>query len=350
MGVAEWQISTIGVASSGAQATLASIRRGELHDALSVALATAGELADRGYLAFLEVAVYSSVWTSAALASMVLFVGHAIGLSADPTARLLEPTFTLFASGLFIYNFDHVVDARVEGIPDAHAERYFKRPDVLVLLVASAIATGLMVGYAPRPAQWVFGGYVTVGLLYGLPVLPIGVGGVRSWYRLKDVPGLKSWMVGAAVTLGVVGLPAAWNGLSLSRTLWFTAVFVFVYASSNAHMFDVRDVEHDRRSGVATLPVTISVPGTKLALVALNLVMILLMIYGWTADDAVVLSALTVVQPASMAHPELLASAAVTVLYVLLVSPRTRREYYAIAVDGCLFVPWLLSVVHDGGF
>jgi 4-hydroxybenzoate polyprenyltransferase len=304
---------------------------------------------DRFYLGFLELFVYSSLWTAAALASMVLFVSHALGLSATPGAHVVAPALTLFVSCLFIYNLDHVIDARVEGIPDERAEAYFKRFSVLCLLVGSAVATGLMVGTAPRAAQWVFGGYVTVGLLYGLPIFPVRRDGQWSWLRLKDIPGFKSWLVGGAVALAVVGLPAGWNELPMDRSLWFTGIFVFVYTSTNAHMFDVRDVEKDRETGVSTLPATISVGGTRLALIALNLVMILLMLYGWTSLDATALTGFGIVQPGSMAHPELVACAAVTVLYVLLMRPDTRREYYAIFVDGCLFVPWLLALIHHIG-
>lgn len=349
MGVADYDLPTRQLLARGLSRTVRSLRRGDRRSAAHAGLRTAAELADRGYLAFLEIFVYSSVWTAAALSSMVLFVGHTVGLAARPDAALLAPAFTLFASCLFIYNFDHVIDARVEGIPDDHAEAYFQRLDVLVLLVASAIATGLMVGHAPRPAQWVFGGYVTVGLLYGLPVFPLRSGGAWTWLRLKDIPGVKSWLVGAAVTLGVTGLPAAWNGLALDRTLWFTAVFVFAYTATNAHMFDVRDVVKDRETGVATLPVTISVRGTKMALVALNLVMILMMLYGWTEAEALPVAEFAIVQPSSLVHPELAACAAITVLYVLLLSPKTPRQTYAIAVDGCLFVPWLLAAVHSAG-
>ena len=301
---------------------------------------------DRLYVVFLEVFVYSSVWTAAALSSMVLFVAHVLGLDADPQARILAPTVTLFASCLFIYNLDHVIDARVEGIPDHRAERYFKRFDVLCLLVASAIATGLLVGNAPRPAQWVFGVYVTVGLLYGLPIMPLRVDGGWTWFRLKDIPGFKSWLVGGAVTVAVVGLPAAWNGLPLNRALWFVAVFVFVFTSTNAHMFDVRDVEKDRETKIATLPVAISVRGTKMALIALNLVLALLIIYGWTTLDARSIAAVGIVQPGDMAHPEVLACVAVTVGYVLFLSPRTPREVYAIVVDGCLVIPFVLAALH----
>ena len=119
---------------------------------------------DRFYVGFLEVFVYSSVWVAGALASLALVTGHVLNHPWDP-----RPALLIFFSGLFIYNLDHVSDARVEGIPDERAQAYFKRPAVLLLMVGAAIATGLMISTASQAARWVFGAYVCLGLLYGIP-------------------------------------------------------------------------------------------------------------------------------------------------------------------------------------
>ncbi len=285
---------------------------------------------DRFYVGFLEVFVYSSIWIAAGLASLALFTAHVLGLPWD-----LRPALLVFFTGLFIYNLDHVADAHVEGIPDERAEIYFKRKSVLLLVVAAAIASGLTVSMAPQPAKWVFGGYVCVGLLYGLPVIPLPGREGLGWHRLKEIPGVKAWVVAAAITVGVVGLPVGWSGRSLGTEGWFLAVFMLVFCASNTHMFDVRDMESDRSVGVRSLPLQAGVRGTKMALILMNLAVLAMMMWGW-------------IDGITGPHPEVVVVTALTVLYVMLLNEKTSRDVYSILVDGCFFLPALLCLAHDG--
>jgi 4-hydroxybenzoate polyprenyltransferase len=278
---------------------------------------------------FMRVFVYSSAWVAGALASIAAFACHVLGVTA------WEPAALVFASGMFIYNLDHVADARVQEIPDAEAQRYFRHPLVLLLLVGSAVATGLLVGQAPRPAQWIFGGYASVGLLYGLPVLPVPTRAGLRWRRLKEIPWFKGWLVAGTITTGTVLLPAAWGGAPIGLDLLPLAIFVFVFGATNTHMFDVRDLASDERSGVHTLPVAVGVRRTKLALVLLNLVMLAALTWGWGAA--------TVGQ-----HPAVAISLAVSILYVLLLDEDTPRQVYGVAIDGCWYLPFLLSALPHG--
>lgn len=246
----------------------------------------------------------------------------------------LRPFLLVFFSGLFIYILDHVSDRHVEGIPDSYAEVFFQRPAVLVLMVASGVATGLMVSMAPEAAKWAFGFYVSVGLLYGLPVLPIkGRDGWRA-FRLKEIPGVKAWLVALAITVAGFVLPVAWSGREFGATAWYCGLFIFVFATSNTHMFDVRDIDNDRDAGVVSLPIQAGVHRTKQALIAMNLVMLSVMMWGW-------------LEGVTGPHPEVILSSAFTVLYVLALSKDTPRDVFSIFVDGCLFLPALLGIAHE---
>jgi 4-hydroxybenzoate polyprenyltransferase len=278
---------------------------------------------------FLHVFVYSSAWVAGALASIAVFVCHVLGVTS------WEPAALVFASGMFIYNLDHVADARVQEIPDEVAQRYFRHPLVLLLLVVCAVATGLLVSGAPPRAQAVFAGYASVGLLYGLPVLPTPSGDGIQWRRLKEIPWFKGWMVAASITAGTVLLPVAWAGLPFSAELLPLAVVVFVFSATNTHMFDVRDLVSDESCGVPTLPVAVGVRRTKQALVLLNLVVLAALAWGWGVDSL-------------GAHPAVPMSLAASIAYVLMLDEHTPRNVYGIAIDGCWYLPFVLSVIPHG--
>ena len=283
----------------------------------------------RFYQGFLEVVVFSSIWVAAALASFTLFTAHVMQLPFD-----LRPFLLVFFSGLFIYILDHVNDTHVEGIPDAFAEHFFKRKAVLILMVAAAIATGLTVSTAPPAAKWAFGFYTAVGLLYGVPVLPLRTETGWRAFRLKEIPGVKAWLVALAMTVGGVLLPLGWTeSRILDGSGWFLFLFLFVYSASAAHVFDVRDMVTDAKSGVSTMPMQLGLRRTKYALYALNLVMLALMMWGWAGGTTDL-------------HPEIIVCTIFTIVYVALVREDTPRDVYSIVIDGCLFLPALLSVAH----
>ena len=272
----------------------------------------------------IEIFVYSSLWTASALASLVLFAQHTLGLPPHPGPALL-----LFFSALFIYNLDHVVDSKVQKIPDDEAQRFFSHWFVRLALVVIALTTGLMVSNAPPAAQKVFGAYTVIGLVYGLPLVRYRSAGGIYHLRLKDIPFIKAWLIAFAVTTGVIGLPVAWSGRAPDSEVWQLALFVFVFTSSNAHMFDVRDIESDRLHRVLTLPVAAGIRRTKEAVILLNLVMLALMMWGWAGG-------------LTSAYPEIILSTAATVLYVLFIRVDTHRLYYGIVVEGCLYLPFML--------
>ena len=284
--------------------------------------------ADRWYQRFLEVVVYSSVWLAGALASLALFAAHVLQLPYDPSPALL-----IFFSTLFIYNIDHVADARVEGIPDERARDYFQHWGVGLLVIGSALATGLMVSWAPSAAQNVFVVYVTIGLVYGLPVIPVPRTGGLRWHRLKDIPGVKAWVVAGTIAFASVGLPLAWAGRPLDFDAWSVGVFTFVLIASGAHMCDVRDIDSDMQAGVRTLPIQAGVKRTKQALILMNLVLLPMMYGGWLVG--------------AESHPEMLVVAAVVVLFILFIRVDSSKEAYNIVLDGTFYLPALVGLLHE---
>jgi 4-hydroxybenzoate polyprenyltransferase len=300
------------------------------HEATASSTVQVHPVVDHLFNAFLRVFVYSSVWVAGGLASLALYTDHVLGLNAG-----WMPVWLIFVSGLFVYNLDHIADARVQEIPDEVAQRYFTHPMVGILLIASGILTGHALWDAPEPARVVFAIYVSIGLLYGLPVIPIPTRGGVRWARLKEIPLLKGFLVGGTIAFAAVFVPLAWVGASFDAAAQSVFLFVFVFASSACQMFDVRDLDSDAKSGLRTLPLTLGVPHTKRGLMALNLMVLCLAMWGW-ADG--------VTSP----HPEVILSLAATVAYILLVSVKTPRLVYGVAIDGCMYLPAILVTAHVG--
>ena len=44
-------------------------------------------------------------------------------------------------------------------------------------------------------------------LVYGAPIFPIRNKKQWRWYRLKDIPGAKAWIVCTIITYGAIALP-----------------------------------------------------------------------------------------------------------------------------------------------
>ncbi len=288
-----------------------------------------GRMLDAAWAGFLAVFIYSSVWVALGMASLTLFAFHVLGVEVA-----WEIPSLVFVSGLFIYNLDHVADAQVQAMPDAKAKEYFQSGAVLVLVTLSALATGVLVGQSEPEVQWVFAGYGTIGLLYGLPVLPWRSKRTGERLRLKDVPWIKGWLVGGAITLATVGLPVAVSGLESGQMVTPLALFLFVFTATNVHMCDVRDLESDNAVGLRTLPSAAGVAGAKGLLLLLNLVLLLAMCWGWAAG-------------VTELHPEVMIAGAFTVLYVLILKEGTDRLIFEIVCDGCFYLPALLVTSHQ---
>ncbi|MGF1514378.1 MAG: prenyltransferase [Elainellaceae cyanobacterium] len=293
---------------------------------MNLSLDSARSFAGRLYDAFLVLAVYSNIWVAAAIASLVPFVQTTLGLGLD-----WRPIALIFASALVPYLLDRLIDAYVQKIPDQRAQIFFRRPAPLALFAIASLATATLIYRAPAQVQLVcLGGLVP--LLYGLPLFPGRDQDGPRWYRLKDIPGSKAWIVCSTITYAVVAVPLAYASQPFTPAVASVALFLLVFIGSNSHVFDIRDIQSDRRKGVMTMPVLLGTWRTRWVLTALNLGMLGLLIL--VRCRACVGPALIIVLPAT----------AVTLVYIWLVNPRTPRNVYNIWVDGALFLPLALLV------
>ena len=183
---------------------------------------------------------------------------------------------------------------------------------------------------APVVARWLVGIGALVSTTYGLPLRRRD--GLRGWVRLKDFPGVKSWMVAASVSVAVVSVPTVWSGTPFDARAGVTAAMLFALAAANAHLFDVRDVDWDRRLDVPTIPVVHGVERAR------RLILGLLVFASVLAG----IDALVVAGPPGFG---VVASAAMIAPLAWRGGPDSPRLVWPLVADGALVVPWLVALV-----
>lgn len=281
------------------------------------------------YQRFLQLIVYPNIWVSAAIASLTLFVQDTLVLPF-----IWRPAVLIFCAALIPYNLDRVIDTFVQKDPNRQDRSFFRSSAVWVMLIGAAVGTGLLIYQAPPSVQWVsLGGLIP--LIYGLPLFPWRrYKGSLRWYRIKDIPGTKAWLVCGSITYAVVAVPLAYAQQLPHLSTAITALWLLIFIGSNSHMFDIRDIKSDRKKGVLTLPLLTGVKRTRLILTGLNGLTLALLAYG--------LSRGLLVPPAIIALPATLLS----LVYIWALTPKTPHPIFSVWIDGVLFLPAILIVLR----
>ncbi|MGB3757084.1 MAG: UbiA family prenyltransferase [Rivularia sp. (in: cyanobacteria)] len=276
------------------------------------------------YNCFLQLFIYPSIWVAGGIASLGMFSQKVLELENN-----WQPIALIFVTALISYNLDRIFDSYVQKIPEAKAQLFFRKPYIFVLLFSAIIATALLLYDAPLKVRYVSCAGI-VPLLYGTPLFPWKNKSEWQWYRLKDIPGSKAWIVGSTLTYAVIALPLAYAGASFDLAAALTTLFMFVFIVSNSHVFDIRDVESDYKKGVVTLPIMVGIKGTKIILTAMNILMLLILVGVWITNTI-------------NYRPELILALGVNISYIWAVNAETPRSIYSIWIEGCLFVPILAN-------
>ncbi|MDJ0594962.1 MAG: prenyltransferase [Pleurocapsa sp. MO_226.B13] len=277
------------------------------------------------YQRFLEISIYPSIWTAGGVASLTYFVQETLNLPHDWRAVAL-----IFAATLLFYNLDRLLDSSIQPIPDPKAQSYVRHPGFKLLLLVITLAVGLLLYQAPATVRFVSCGGL-LPLIYGIPILPWVRDQNLRWYRLKDVPGAKAWIVAGIITYALVAVPLAYAGVVFGKSAALTALFLLIFTGTNSHLFDVRDLDSDREKGVLTLPLIVGVRVNRLIWTGLNFSLLAFLSWFWSTG----LNS----PPLEVILPIL----AIDLAFIWLLSPDTPRNIYNIGLDGCLFLPILLT-------
>ena len=282
------------------------------------------------YDRFVQIFIYPSIWVAMAIASLGIFTQEVLELGHNWQAIAL-----IFITALIPYNLDRIFDSYIQTIPDSKAQLFFRQPWIWLLLLTAILATFVLLYHAPTRVRYVSIAGI-IPLLYGTPLFPWKNKSAIRWYRLKDIPGSKAWIVGSILTYAVIALPLAYARAEFNLAAILTTLFMFVFIVTNSHIFDVRDIKSDLEKGVVTLPIMTGIKGTKIILTVMNLLMLLFIITAWTTNIITY-------------HPEIILATVVNLIYIWAVNADTPRWVYSIWIEGCLFVPilgnWAIKTV-----
>lgn len=215
------------------------------------------------------ICVHCSLLLAAVGASKVAVVSLLLSVPVNAAAGVA------FLVTLAVYNHNKLTDLAEDGVNDPEQAAFFgSRKRLFTLLSAGAYVAALCLsalGGSMAFALTLFPG--VLGVLYSSRWLP-GPGADR----LKDVLVVGTAAVAVAWAVPLALLPLAFAGGAVGLGSVVVLVFFFVRTVVAVELFNVRDVEGDRREGVGTLPVVLGVGPTQAVLGALNVCSLALLV------------------------------------------------------------------------
>jgi (E)-4-hydroxy-3-methyl-but-2-enyl pyrophosphate reductase len=207
--------------------------------------------AARGLLRFL---LFSHIWMALGAFSLT----HAATLLAGREPGLVHP----FMAALYIWAM-HVLNRFLDRGASTYNEpdqaHFFKthRPRLIITGVG-AVAVSLMLawtlGFAVLAAM---AGVSALGVIYGVPVVPVRR--KKAWHiaMIKEIPGSKTMAESLAWGFVIALVPLLTEGPSAPSGTIVSFFFVLSVVYVRSALFDIFEVQGDMIVGIETLPVTI---------------------------------------------------------------------------------------------
>ncbi|SMO38599.1 UbiA family prenyltransferase [Solitalea koreensis] len=248
-----------------------------------------------------------------------------IGQKPDEALLLI-----IFFASVFVYNFRVIlyfqrIKASQKNSTN-HRVRFVSRHSTSILTIALVAALLIVPLSFFLKIKTIEAGLLTgiIALSYSLPFIAKLKGGLRQ------VPGLKTFLVAGVWALGTVLLPILQAGIELHLTqiiILFAKRFVFIFVL--ALLFDLRDIDSDRKFGLKTLATLLGPAQTKILCLFLLASQLFLII---NFNSAI----------AQQVFIGLLASSLLTSYFVILASSK-RNDYFCLFwVDGLMITHYLL--------
>ena len=184
-----------------------------------------------------EFLVHSNLYISSSATGIALTTILLADLRPEPL-----PLFIVFSVTFFIYSLNRVTDLAEDEKNVPRRARFTKRYGREILGAGAVLYLAVLV-------------LAFVLELPGAPflLLPVVVGGLYSLGRAKRVLLVKNIIVGVAWGLIPLGV-GVYYGVLLTPEILFLAGFFFVSLTVAAALFDIKDIEGDRREGIRTVP------------------------------------------------------------------------------------------------
>ncbi|MBN2487717.1 MAG: UbiA family prenyltransferase [Methanosarcinaceae archaeon] len=207
---------------------------------------------------------YSSIYLSIAGGAMVYI---------SCATQHIRCSFTLFAIMFLVtfsvYNLNRKTDEEEDSIN--HLERFsFTKKYEKTLYYSALVAYFFSLLFAMShgiKALLITSIPLICGILYSCVWIPKEF----KYRRLKEIPGVKNFVVAIAWALTPTLLPTQFSSTGESLASFVIGAYFFSLVFINSVICDMRDIEGDAFSGVNTIPVMLGEQKTKTLLAALNL-------------------------------------------------------------------------------
>jgi 4-hydroxybenzoate polyprenyltransferase len=208
-----------------------------------------------------EICVHCSLLLAMVGANKVVVVSLLLSIPVN------RSVLVAFLVTLAVYNHNKLTDLDEDSINAPEQAALFgsrTRFFALLSVTAYVMALGLSVISGPVALGLaLFPG--VIGVLYSTRWLP-----VFEADRLKDVLVVGTSAVAIAWAVPLALLPLAFEGAGFGVAALVVLTFFFLRTAIAVELFNIRDVEGDRREGVCTLPVVLGTRRTQWVLGVLN--------------------------------------------------------------------------------
>ncbi len=163
-----------------------------------------------------------------------------------------------------IYSLNKLTDAKEDSVNLPERTRYIQYNQQLILLLSifscfAAILLGFLVSFL---SIFIILFPFIVGIFYSIQINP-------KLPRLKNITGVKNLMVALSWAVTVSLLPETYL-YDISNMVSLIFYFIFVKFFINTVIFDIRDIEGDRKNNIKTIPVVIGQQKTKKMLLIIH--------------------------------------------------------------------------------
>ncbi len=191
---------------------------------------------------------------------------------------VLNLILATFFSITGVYGLNKLTDIKEDAINSPERARYIKgKEKIFSLFLLFSFALSLLLGTLQ---DWLCVPILLfplfTGVIYSVRVLP-------NLPRLKDITGTKNLAIALTWSVCSTFLPAICIPKNYFTLIVFIFYFFFTKSCINSLLFDIRDIEGDKISGVITIPVVFGRQKTKNLLLILNSTLIPWLAFSYIA-------------------------------------------------------------------
>jgi len=276
--------------------------------------------------------VFGNLWV--ALCAVSLYWCTALIHSLEINVFL---SLSIFSATVFIYNYHRLFRKKII-YAKVRSERHewilqHKRMLRALAYISLIAAIGFFVPYLNVTLFLRVSPFLALALFYVIPLWKSG----GKWLRVRDIPFIKIFLVAAVWSFVTVFLPFLVDDPEWLPNLgsWHTIVQRFIYIFAITIPFDIRDLEHDKASGLTTFAGKFGVSNAK------KISEVLLIIVALICFSAAHFGFYTYGSAIGM-----ILSCLVTGLFISKIDENSSEWMYAGLLDGTMFDQfiWVLMI------